>query len=54
MLDYFNYAIENFGEAIFNEDSKSEEIRDFVNSLDDAKCDVFTETARQGFSIQRN
>ena len=46
MLDYFNYAIENFGEVIFKKDSESQEIRDFVNSLTDANCDVFTETAR--------
>ena len=46
MFDYFNSAIENLGDVIFDEDSKSEELGIFINSLDDAKCDVFTETAR--------
>ena len=52
MLDYFNSAIDNLGEAIFNEDSKSEELGDFINSLTDANCYIFKETVSEGFSVE--
>ena len=44
MLDFFNSAIDNLGDVIFDEDSKSEGLGDFFNGFDEATCDVFKET----------
>ena len=49
MLDYFNSAIENLGDAIFEEDQKSEDLGNFVSGLEDEEDDLFKKTIREGF-----
>ena len=52
MLEYFNSAIENLGEAIFGEDEKSEDLGGLVYGFDDEDCDVFKKTICEGFEIE--
>ena len=52
MLDFFNSAIDNLGEILFGDDSESAELADFVNSLDDGKCDIFVTTVNDGCIIE--
>ena len=53
MLNYFNSAIENFGETLFGDDSESNELGDFVNALTDAQCDTFVTTVNEGCILEK-
>ena len=53
MLDYFNSALDNFGEILFGADSESDELADFVNALADDKCDKFVATVNEGCLIEK-
>ena len=53
MLDYFNSALDNFGEILFGADSESDELADFVNALADEKCDKFVATVNEGCLIEK-
>ena len=53
MKDYFNSALDNFGEILFGADSESDELADFVNALADEKCDKFVATVNEGCLIEK-
>ena len=53
MLNYFNSALDNFGETLFGDDSESNELATFVNALSDDQCGIFVTTVNEGCILEK-
>ena len=46
-MDFFNSAIENYGDALFRDDATPDDLKSFVANLDDEKIDIFVKTIHE-------
>ena len=51
-MNYFNSQLDNLGETLFGDESESDEIAVFVNSLDDGSCGIFVKAINEGCLIE--
>ena len=52
MMDLFNATVENLGDTLFGDDAKVEDVRTFVENLEEEESEAFLEAVKKSIGIE--